>query len=47
MGIGEMLQVISVLALAIVGALLGAVFIAFIVGIIIATIRTIREERKK
>lgn len=45
--IGELLALITTLALSIVGAFLGAIFIAFLVGIIIATIKTIREEGKK
>lgn len=41
------LEIISYLALAVVGALLSAVLLAIIVGLILATIKTIREERKK
>lgn len=44
---GNSLEIISWLAMAVVGLLFGAVFLIIFTGLIIATIRTIREGKNK
>lgn len=45
--LGEILAILTVLALSVVGALFGAIFITIIIGLVIAIVRTIKEEKKK